>query len=73
MMAKKADEYCGRYDIPEDVYESIRDEYEGYDNFLTNNPKCYGSVEDWEEARVQTKYIIFMTMIRLTEFMESKS
>jgi len=71
-LALRADDYVTRYDIPEDVYQSLLTEQETYYKFLQNNPDCYGNKKDWEKANVHNRFICFMLMLRISEFMESR-
>lgn len=68
-LAAKADEYCERYDIPQEVYESIMAEQEEFFEFLEKNPDCYGNKADWEQAKVHNRFIYVVLLIRVNEMM----
>ncbi len=72
LLAHKADEYANRYDIPEEVYQSLFDEQEAYWVFMQENPDCYGSEEAWKQASVHNRFIALVLLIRLNEIAESK-
>jgi hypothetical protein len=72
LLVQKAEEYANRYDIPQEVYQSIHDEQEAYGNYLQENPDCYGNQKDWDQANVHNLYIRYVFMLRLSEIMESK-
>ncbi len=71
-LVKKVDEYSERYDIPEEVYQSLLEEQEAYYEFLQNNPDCYQTRDQWEEAGVKNRFIVLLLMTRISEIMESK-
>jgi hypothetical protein len=72
LLAKKANDFSIRYDIPEEVYHNLLNEQEAYYQFLESNPDCYGNKEDWEQAKVHNRFICLMLMLRISEIMESK-
>lgn len=70
--AQRANDYASRYDIPEEVYQTLLDGQEAYYKFLQDNPDCYGSKKEWDQANVHNRFICLMLMIRISEFMESR-
>lgn len=71
-MAKRADEYCDRYDIDEDVYQELLKEHQDYWNFMQENPDCYGEKVIWDQAGVHNRYICFVLMLRISDFIEAR-
>lgn len=71
-LALRADDYASRYDIPEEVYQSLHDEQEAYWEFMQANPDCYGTQEDWKQASVHNRFIVLVLLLRLSETQESK-
>jgi hypothetical protein len=64
-LAQRANDYCKRYDIPEEAYQGLLTEQEAYYEFLQKNPSCYYSKNDWEKALTHNRFICLMLMLRL--------
>lgn len=71
-LAQRADDYATRYDITEEVYQSLHDEQEAYWIFMQANPNCYGNEKDWKQASVHNRFIVFVLLLKLGEIQESK-
>lgn len=69
-LAQRADDYCSRYDIPEEVYRDLLAEQEAYWELLQKYPSRYGNIEDWEEAKTLNRFIVTLLIIRISEIME---